>query len=466
MVALLNLTMEEIRKTNTSWSNSIYALILVTIMTVLANSLHAQEIPQQEAAQERLTQQEDLLSLPRLNESSFYQRIDRKTQKILKDMGGQFTAPERNLLEQTRVSVLKFLKEQNPFAHVKELFLKHGLGVGVTAAVTEFTTIIVLPAIFTSAGLPELAVMSAASPSFLATVPGFLAIKTLRVKRKLAQKLGIKNIGQLDRLRNSILGYSHKTRLLSVIIARSKREMEVHVIKRNFARFRSSPMGNIVDLNELKNIVSQFEGKQVVSLIKDASHEDDALFAHLLLKQIQRKPESFSEFYNMIKSRVTDLPVSEHQMTQILLTHEKLQTIAQRREKIRALQSELKGLAQNKQQKDIVKAWKNSLDIDLQNLDFDIMRFEYNLLSTIHAQGNIENLDLTAPHHAVVERMKEIRQHLEKVESWIQEEDGAEKIFMRLNEFNKFWVPLQTRLTPRGDCYGWMRSILKEMGSL
>lgn len=408
---------------------------------------------------------EDLLTLPRLNESSFYQRIDRKTQKILKEMGGVFTPPERKLLEQARHTVLKFLKEQNPFAHVKELFLKHGLGVGITAAVTEFTTIIVLPAIFTSAGLPELAVMSAASPSFLATVPAFLAIKTLRVKRKLAKRLGITNIGQLDKLRNSILGYSSKNRLLSVIVARSRKELEIHIVKRPFARFRKSPMGNIVDLSELKSIVTQFEGAPVVGLIKEAAHEDDALFAHLLLKQIQRKPESFNYFYDLIKERVTDLPVSEHQMTQILLTHEKLQTIARRREKLRSLRGDLKKIAPNAEQKKIIKEWSNSLEIDLQNLDFDIRRFEYNLLSTIHAEGNIDGLDLTAPHHAVVERMKELREHLKEVETW-KDELKSHQLFHRLGEFNRLWVPLEVRMTPRGDCYGWMRAIFKEMGVL
>lgn len=429
-----------------------------------------QSDPAQAISQQQITEHEDILTLPRLTESRFYQRIDRQTQNILKEVGGSFSVPERTLLERSRQTVLKFLKEQNPFTHVKDLFLKHGLGVGITAAVTEFTTIVVLPAIFTSAGLPELAVMSAASPSFLATVPAFLAIKTLRVKKKLANKLGIKNIRQLDRLRNSILGYCHKTRLLSVLVSRSQKEMEVHIIKRNFSRFRKSPMGNIVDLSELKKVVSKFEGKEVVELIKDAAHEDDALFAHLLLKQIQRKPESFNEFHKMVKDRVTELPVSENQMTQILLTHEKLQTISRRQKKLRGLKSELKKITRSgqksKKDKETIKAWVNSLEIDLQNLDFDIRRFEYNLLSTIHAEGNIDNLDLTAPHHAVVTRMKEIRLHLEDVESWIKGDESADRIFLRIGEFNKFWVPLQTRLTPRGDCYGWMRSILKEMGHI
>lgn len=448
------------------------AIILITfvVLSIGSSQSHAQFREDVVGPASASTQQEELLSLPHLDESRFYQRIERQTEKILNEVGGNFTAPERTLLERARQSVLKFLKEQNPFTHVKELFLKHGLGVGITAAVTEFTTIVVLPAIFTSAGLPELAVMSAASPSFLATVPAFLAIKTFRVKRKLAKKLGIKNIKQLDTLRNSILGYCHKTRLLSVIVSRSKKEMEVHIIKRNFSRFRKSPMGNVVDISELKKIVATFEGKEVVELIKDATHEDDALFAHLLLKQIQSKPESFDEFHKMVKERVTDLPVSEHQMTQILLTHEKLQTIKRRQNKLRALKGELKKIVRDgqksKEDKETIKAFSNSLEIDLQNLDFDIRRFEYNLLSTIHSEGNIDNLDLTSPHHAVSTRLKELRIQVEEVEAWLKNGDAPDRIFFRLSEFNRLWVPLQTRLTPRGDCYGWMRAIIKEMGQI
>lgn len=439
-------------------------LLFTLIFPSQSLQIWAQENADNQAAE--LVLKEESLTLPRLNESSFYQRIDRKTQKILKDMGGQFTAEERSFLERVRVSTLKFLKEQNPYHHVKDLFLKHGLGVGITAGVTEFMTIIVLPAIFTSAGLPELAVMSAASPSFLATVPAYLGIKTYRIKRKLAQKLGITNIRQLDKLRNDILGYAAKSRVLSVIVARNKQEHEVHIIKRPFARFRKSPMGSVVDINDLKNILRTHEGTAVMEAIKEAAHEDDALHAYLLLKQIQRKPESFKQFHQLIQERTDDFPVTEKQMTQILLTHEKREIIKTRKEAIRKIRATLKTKAHTPEHKAEVKAWANSLEVDLTNLDFDIQRFEYNLLSTIHAEGDITNLDLTSPQTAIVERMKEIREHIEKVTKWIQEEPNNNKLFMRIREYNRLWVPLEVRLTPRGDCYGWMLSVLKNMGHL
>lgn len=427
-----------------------------------------EEAPLANKVEEVIVIDEDRLTLPRLNESSFYQRIDRKTQKILKDMGGSFTAEERSSLEKARRAVLKFLKEQNPYHHVKELFVKHGLGVGITAGITEFTTIIVLPAIFTAIDLPQLAVVSAATPSFLASVPAFLGIKSMRMKRKLAGKLGITNIGHLDKLRNSILGYSSKNRLLSVIIARSKRELEINVIKRPFSRFRSSPMGNIVDLSELKDIVSQQEGAQVLELIKAASHEDDALFSYLLLKQIQRRPESFNHFNELIKKRVTELPVTEHQLTQILITHEKREIIKTRMIKVRELKASLLSKLESIEDKLVIKEWSNSINVDLQNLDFDIQRFEYNLLAQIHAKGDITQFDLTSSHTKVVERMKEIRLHLEKIESWIEGEESLEikKVIYKLKEFNRLWIPLEIRLTPRGDCYGWMKSVLNHSGLL
>jgi hypothetical protein len=442
-------------------------ILLFTIL--LSGPIGSQE---QNAQPDRLEDaiiiDEDRLTLPRLNESSFYQRIDRKTQKILKDMGGSFTVEERHLLERIRGKVLKFLKEQNPYHHVRELFVKHGLGVGITAGITEFTTIVVLPAIFTVAEMPELAVMSAATPSFLASVPAYLGIKTMRMKRKLANKLFINNIEELDSLRNSILGYSSKNRLLSVIIARSKRELEIHVIKRPFSRFKNSPMGNIVDISEIKKIVTQREGVEVVELIKKASREDDALFAHLLLKQIQRNPESFNHFNELIKKRVTELPVTQHQLTQILLTHEKREVIKLRSRRVKEMKSNLLKVAETKAEKTVIREWSNSLMIDLQNLDFDIQRFEYNLLSQIHAQGDISNLDLTSSHTKVVERMKEIRVHLEKVQSWIggEEKLATNKIIFRLKEFNRLWLPLEVRLTPRGDCYSWMKAILNHSGHI
>lgn len=407
---------------------------------------------------------EDALNLPRLNESQFYQQIERKTKSILRSVENGFTVEEKGRIEKATNAVLKFLKDQNPYHHVKELLMKHGLGVGITAGLTEFTTIVVLPAIFTSAGLPELAVLSAGTPSFLLTVPAFLGIKTMSIKRKIAKKLRISNIRALDKLRDDILGYAQKSRLLSVIVTRSRQELEVHVIKRPFSRFRNNPMGNVIDLNELKSLVAKHESMEVVNLIKDVTHGDDALFAHLLLKQIQRKSETFKEFKVLLDERVKDFPLSPHQQTQVILTHEKRQVISNRLEKVRELRKELLKKATTPNERTAVKEWANIQSIDLQNLDFDIQRFEYNLLSHIKAGSDISDLDLTAPQNTIVSRMVEIREQVIKVENWIKEDMERPLLMKKIRDINRLWIPLNTRLTPRGDCYGWMRSVLKTMG--
>ncbi|MCR9205802.1 MAG: hypothetical protein NXH75_14550, partial [Halobacteriovoraceae bacterium] len=344
-----------------------YVILLLSLLVLSSpQNLKAEDPPVGEAV-ERAIQDEDLLTLPRLNESLFYQRIDQRSRKILKEMGGHFTATEKSRLEKALRTVLKFLKEQNPFHHVKELLMKHGVGVGVTAGLTEFTTIIVLPAIFTSAGMPHLAVLSASSPSFLATVPAFLGIKTYLTKQKIAKKLGIKDIRALDKLRTDILGYTQKSRLLSVIVNKSRKELEVHVIKRPFLRYWTSPMGNIVYLDELKKIVANHDTTEVVDLIKEAAHGDDALFGHLLLKQIQRKAPAFTEFKNLLDDRIKELPLSQHQHTQLILTHEKREVIKTRQEKVRSLKSKLLKKAETKEEKTIIKRWAEIQTLDLKN---------------------------------------------------------------------------------------------------
>lgn len=438
-------------------------LCLIALFGPLQAQEHGTPIDGAEVV-ERAIQDEELITLPRLNQSLFYQRIESKTQKILEEMGGQFTPTERSRLQKATAAVLKFLKEQNPFHHVKELLMKHGLGVGITAGLTEFTTIIVLPAIFTSAGMPELAVLSASSPSFLATVPAFLGIKSALLKRKIAKKLGIKDIRALDKLRTDILGYTQKSRILSVIVAKSREEMEVHVIKRPFLRFWSSPMGNIVYLDELKKIVSKYDTGEVVELIKEASHGDDALFGHLLLKQIQRKADAFSELQTLLDERIKDLPLNQHQHSQLILTHEKKEVVKSRLEKVRDLKGKLSKLAETSEEKAAIKNWAEIMKTDLTNLDFDIQRFEYNLLSQIHSGQDISNLDLTSPQTKIVERVKELRDTLKKVEEALNATEVNKALLLkRIKEYNRLWIPLEVRLTSRGDCYGWMRFIISRM---
>jgi len=399
---------------------------------------------------------EELVTLPRLNESTFYQKIDLQTQRILRQYNNNLSAPEATKLERIRKKTLKFLKDQNPYHHVKDLFVKHGLGVGVTAGISEFTTIIVLPAILTKAGLPVLAGISAGSPSFLATVPIYLGIKSYINKRKLSKKLGLKRLGPLDKLRDELLGHAAKTRLLSVLIGNGEDERELHVISRSFSKFRQSPMGNIVDISELKTILIRFESSELNDLLAEIAGDNKALYAHLVIKQIHRNPSSLTAFNQLMKEKAKELdqlPMTSHQQTQLLLIHEKKLVIEKKKEDLRKLSSLLKKEAITQTDKDAVKAWTQNNIIDLEYLDFDISRHEYNFLVAIHNGNNIDNWKLTDSHLLVVERLRHLSSHIEEVNILVKNQESVVGEELELiKKQNKSWLPLRHVISSDNTC--------------
>lgn len=399
---------------------------------------------------------EELVTLPRLNESIFYQKIDLQTQRILRQYNNNLSAPEVSRLERVRRKTLKFLKDQNPYHHVKDLFIKHGLGVGVTAGISEFTTIIVLPAILTKAGLPILAGISAGSPSFLATVPLYLGIKSYVNRRKLTKKLGLKRLGPLDRLRDDLLGHAAKTRLLSVLVGAGDDERELHVISRSFSKFRDSPMGNIVDISELKKILMRFESPELDELLADAAGDNKALYAHLVIKQIHRNPSSLNAFNRLMKDKAKELdqlPMTSHQQTQLLLIHEKKIVIEKKKEELRKLSSSLKKEAQTKAEKAAIKSWTQNNIIDLEYLDFDISRHEYNFLAAIHNGKNIDNWRLTDSHLLVVERLRHLSRNIEEVSVVAKnKESNLGDILELVLKHNRSWLPLRHVISNDSTC--------------
>ncbi|PIQ52958.1 MAG: hypothetical protein COW01_14830, partial [Bdellovibrionales bacterium CG12_big_fil_rev_8_21_14_0_65_38_15] len=158
--------------------------MLVTLMNFMFVSmpLNAQIAPSQVSSVS--------VSLPDINEATFYKLIDEETQKVLEKLAPALLQEEAQGLLKIKQKVIKILKGLNFWAHAKHLFIQHGIGVAITSAISEVVTVVVLPPMFIGMGWNLAALVVGGTPSPLYMVPAYLAVVKLKDKHKLAGEMG------------------------------------------------------------------------------------------------------------------------------------------------------------------------------------------------------------------------------------------------------------------------------------
>lgn len=436
-----------------------WSILLLAFLTLISPVLTANEA-------------QEAFHLPDLNESLFYKMVNEETKKKLQYLSPFLSHQEKTGLTRVRQLTIKVLKEQNPFTHIKELFIAHGIGVALTGAISEVVTCLVLPAVFTSIGMPGLATLSAGTPSFAFTIPAYLAWRNSREKAQIAKDLGIKNYKELDKLRKSLLGFNVDTRIMSVVIQSNEGMEEVQILKRKFARYRKKPIGSIIGLDELEAIVKKNYSKQYLELIKEGAHGEDHLYSNMLMEMIKSNPKSQSDFVTLTSERMDglDLGINSHQQRQLFKVHEKLSTINVYKKEMRILKSKLKKQAKEfKLGKDslaVIDKYIENIIFDLESVSYDIKVFEYQFLALIRDEEDVMNKFVKNSRFDIIKRLSTTKESMTKfnfstnLPNNYSSQKGFENKLQKLNEFNLEWQPRVLTHKTHAECYSLLFKVL------
>ena len=360
--------------------------VLVTLMNFMFVSmpLNAQIAPSQVSSVS--------VSLPDINEATFYKLIDEETQKVLEKLAPALLQEEAQGLLKIKQKVIKILKGLNFWAHAKHLFIQHGIGVAITSAISEVVTVVVLPPMFIGMGWNLAALVVGGTPSPLYMVPAYLAVVKLKDKHKLAGEMGysLSHVMKLDRLRRDLLGFAIENRVMDVMIQGMEADVNITIIKRKFSRFKSALEGNLIDLSEIENLVKESIGNHKVGLIKEYAHGDDAVYASLLMQEINRDGKMKMDFHDLMHTRInsSELPFERTLHENFFKLHDELNGITRYRAKMREFKgATIKILKENsidsKLNKEIIGDYTNNMLADLDIIDHEIKVFEYRYLNSI-----------------------------------------------------------------------------------
>lgn len=332
------------------------------------------------------------ISLPDINEATFYKLIDEETQKVLEKLAPALLQEEAQGLLKIKQKVIKILKGLNFWAHAKHLFIQHGIGVAITSAISEVVTVVVLPPMFIGMGWNLAALVVGGTPSPLYMVPAYLAVVKLKDKHKLAGEMGysLSHVMKLDRLRRDLLGLAIENRVMDVMIQGIEADANITIIRRKFSRFKRALEGNLVDLTEVENLVKESIGNHKVGLIKEYAHGDDAVYANLLMQEINRDAKMKMDFHDLMHARInsSELPLNRALHENFFKLHDELNGITRYRAKMREFKgATTKILKENaidsKVNKEIIGDYTNNMLADLDIIDHEIKVFEYRYLNSI-----------------------------------------------------------------------------------
>lgn len=433
-------------------------IIISLILLVSCSGLNVRNHYRRPSSKERI-------SLPRMTESEFNKRLGKELDRHVNLIAERLSQPEASALQKFKRKALQFVVDANPWEHIKHTLIQHGKGAAITAAVTEIITVGILPAIFTAAGMPGAAAFSAGSPSFAITVPAFIAIKNARQKKMLARQLGFDNLKELDQLRKQILGFCTSKRIQSSIYQLGEEQIELTVIKRRFASWRRPPQGALVDLSKLREIGFKHLDSRIMEIVEPISKRDESVYATVLLDQIHQNPEASAEFEKHLKQNISGLPIqlTNHEQTMLLMVHEKQEHISLLKQKVRKFKKAATGEAKSagilKEERKAIAEFAENMIADLETLDLDISRFEYQFLQAINLGEDVSEEVINNKSIDLLKRMRNFESALSEFETKMGNAEDVDvsthmKRFVRsISQYNKTWIPNGvTPIRAEGSC--------------
>ena len=406
----------------------------------------------------------DLAQISTINESTFYKLVDEETNRVLEKLAPALLKEEAEGLAKIKEKVIKVLKGLNFWAHAKHLFIQHGIGVAITSAVSEVVTVLVLPPMFVGMGWNLAAVVVGGTPSPLYMVPAYLALVKLRDKHKLASDMGysLSQIMKLDRLRRDLLGYAIDNRVMSILLDEFDADESVTLIKRKFSRFKSELTGNLVEFSDLESIVKNGIGNHKLSLLKEFSHGDDAVYANLLVQEINRDAKMKMEFHELVHARInsSESTLDHSRHARFYKLHDELEVVKRYRSKLREFKGVTNSRLSSRTQKQVITNFSETMLAQLDLIDHELKVFEYRYLNSIRdgVEFPIEHFELEM--QSISKRFYAIQWDINSKLSHFAETVDPSNLIDRLRVFNERFK-FTTTSTDNESCHGIMTRIVQ-----
>lgn len=409
------------------------------------------------------------IALPDMNEATFYKLVDEEAQKVLEKLAPSLLKEEAEGLAKIKEKVIKVLKSLNFWAHAKHLFIQHGIGVAITSAVSEVVTVLVLPPVFIGMGWSLAAVVVGGTPSPLYMVPAYLAIAKLRDKHKLAGEMGysLSHLMKLDRLRRDLLGYAIENRVMDVMMDEINGDETITIIKRKFSRFKSGLDGNLVEFSDLETIVKDGIGSHKLSLLKEYSHGDDAVYANLMVQEINRDAKMKLEFHELVHSRINNVEpgLDRAKHAKFYKLHDELEVIKRYRSKMREFKGSTNRLLKDngidsKANKQIIADFSENMLADLDHVDHELKVFEYRYLNSIREGLGFSNERFESEIEAISKRLQATQWNIDSKVMLFEESSELQSLIERLGKFNDRFRFAST-MTSNDSCHGIMFKLVQ-----
>lgn len=415
------------------------------------------------------------ISLPDLHEDVFYKLLDQETDRIIERMGPALLKEEAKGLMKIKEKILRLLKSLNMWEHAKHLFMRHGIGVAATSAISEVVTVFVLPPLFVGLGWNLAAVAFGAIPSPLYMIPAYLAITNLRNKSKLAKEMGysLAQVMALDKFRRELIGFSINNRILDLVVEDLNGDQSITIIKRSFARWRGGLSGNLVDLNEIETMVKEGIGAHKLQILKDFAHGDEAVYANMLMQEINRDAKMKMDFHNIVHERIDmDLDQRVHQRIYQMYDHQNV--ISRSRGTLREFKSEAiseikKYDLDTKANKEIISDFTAQLSAELDALDHEIKIFEYQYLNSIRIGQEFEDNFFVAKSQKIYERLNVIQAGIDAGQRQLQATNhsasalSAQKFIDLQADTNKRYRFFGFSLRTGDSCHDMMQGLRRRL---
>ncbi|GEM_PF-4713074 len=335
-----------------------------------------------------------------ISESQFNKMVDEISKKELKRVSHVIDIhDQRKGIDKAREIVVSKLKHVLPFNKMKQMIISKGLPVAAISVVGELVTTLLMPPLLTALNMPYLAVLSAAIPSPTYLLPPYFYLVNQGNQKKIAKELNIelRDLKKLDELRKQLLVFNKDNRIINFVYEELEKSPEFTVIKKDLLKGWYDRVKKVklppgfIDLATLESIIKNNYSKETLSLLKEASQMDDAVYTMLLVNYLKSgsNPTGKQALEAYLRSKITSLSANQVPiLNKNLLNIEKEKklvdlTIVQYKKLIALKQKELKTLVVNQARVESEIAQLKNAIKELAILSKDIDVFEYQYLSLI-----------------------------------------------------------------------------------
>lgn len=266
--------------------------------------------------------------------------IDRQADEVFRDFRSTHPDVPLSILKHVQREAAYRLKQMNVMT---DILKASGPTIATSIVATEILTTFVLAPLAGAMGKPALAGVFLVAPWGLIAGAGTFAYEVLKIRVKIARRLGLRSLGSLDRFRADVVGYDLKNRVSSIIYENIEGDIgtvEFEVLRKsmNFEAAQT-PAVTIAELEEFLKASS--EGEAYLRKIY-MEKLDPAFYSALLLRFIDESDELTDRLTALIRERGEAVVTGPSAVRRHLLAAHDVQIAIDR--EIKALQIQHAGL--------------------------------------------------------------------------------------------------------------------------